>query len=123
MSRGVVGLSREGESFRGYLRLDHLDVPNQLLAFALTALKPIRDDYATAPYLESFNWSEVFALLRTLSKRVGDEWKKQDFYVVIFRSQLKKGADRDRLGELDQMSHQEVCLMLLTLVSIHCGLS
>ncbi|KAK4494666.1 hypothetical protein PRZ48_014022 [Zasmidium cellare] len=95
--------------FENQLQLDHLDLPNQLLAFALTALKPIRDDYATAPYLESFNWSEVFALLRTLSKQVGYEWKKQDFYVVIFRSKLQANIDRDRLGLLDQMSHQEAC--------------
>lgn len=95
--------------FDNQLQLDHLDLPNQLLAFALTALKPIRDDYATAPYVESFNWSDVFALLRSLSNRVGYEWKQQDFYVVIFRSKVQANIDRNRLGLLDQMSHQEAC--------------
>lgn len=95
--------------FENQLQLDHLDLPNRLLAFALTALKPVRDDYATAPYVESFNWSEVFALLRSLSRGVGYEWKQQDFYVVIFRSKLQANVDRDRLGLLDEMSHQEAC--------------
>jgi hypothetical protein len=35
------------------------------------------------------------------------EWKKQDFYVVIFRSKLKENINRDRLGELDDHSHEE----------------
>ncbi len=30
---------------------------SQLLARALTHLQSIRDDYATAPYIESFNWA------------------------------------------------------------------
>ena len=81
----------------------------QLFAFALTALKPMRPDYATAPYLDSFDWPEVFALLRTLCKRVGYQWDERRFYVVIFRSKLHAGIDRERLGLLDQMSHQEAC--------------
>lgn len=102
-------ISSPYSDFENQLQLDHLDLPNRLLAFALTALKPIREDYATAPYAESFNWSEVFALLRSLSKRVGYEWKQQDFCVVIFRSKLQANIDRDRLGLLDKMSHQEAC--------------
>ncbi|EME40561.1 hypothetical protein DOTSEDRAFT_112041, partial [Dothistroma septosporum NZE10] len=95
--------------FENQLRLADLDTPSQLLAFALTALEPTRPDYATAPCLDSFNWSEVFALLRTLCKRFEYQWDERRFYVVIFRSKLLVGIDRERLGLLDQKSHQEAC--------------
>ncbi|USW56788.1 hypothetical protein Slin15195_G101070 [Septoria linicola] len=91
------------------LVLEDVETPYRLFAFALTALKPIRDDYATAPYLESFNWPEVFELLRELCKQVDFEWKELKFYTVIFRSVLLPGIDRDRLGLLDQKSHEEAC--------------
>lgn len=91
------------------LHLKPLDLQSRLFAFALTYLNPIRDDYATAPYLESFNWPTVFETLRLLCAQTGIQWKKQDFYVVIFRSKLQATADRARLGELDQKSHEEAC--------------
>lgn len=91
------------------LHLEHLEKPFQLFAFALTTLRPIRKDYATAPYLESFNWPEVFALLRFLCKQSGFQWNELGVYVVIFRSRLLKEADRGRLGILDQKSHEEAC--------------
>lgn len=37
------------------LDLDTLDTPNQLLARALVGMKCLREDYATAPYFETFN--------------------------------------------------------------------
>lgn len=37
------------------LDLETLDKPNQLLARALLGLKCLREDYATAPYVETFN--------------------------------------------------------------------
>lgn len=95
--------------FENQLRLDGLDLPYRLFAFALSALKPIREDYATAPYMESFNWPEVFALLRNLCRKAGLEWQQREFYVVIFRSKLQENIDRARLGLLDQKSHQEAC--------------
>ncbi|CAK4034891.1 Hypothetical predicted protein [Lecanosticta acicola] len=91
------------------LRLSDLSTEHQLFAHALTALKPIRSDYATAPYLESFNWPEVFSLLRTLCEQAGHHWSETQFYVVIFRSKLQSTIDRDRLGLLDQKSHEEAC--------------
>lgn len=39
------------------LDLKTLDIANQLLAKALVGLKCLRDDYATAPYVDSFNVS------------------------------------------------------------------
>ncbi|SMY27929.1 unnamed protein product [Zymoseptoria tritici ST99CH_1A5] len=91
------------------LHLPSLSLPSRLFALALTALRPIRPDYATAPYLESFNWTDVFALLRILCHRSNHEWKASEFYVVIFRSKLLETADRERLGLLDEMSHREAC--------------
>lgn len=91
------------------LHLPSLPLPSQLFALALTALSPSRPDYATAPYTESFNWPSVFSLLRALSQKQNITWPRTEFYVVIFRSKLKEVIDRERLGLLDQMSHQEAC--------------
>jgi hypothetical protein len=91
------------------LQLHDLTQPVRLLAFALTTLKPVRKDYATSPYLESFNWPAVFATLRKLCQQVGLQWQRQEIYLVIFRSKLQRNADRKRLGELDQKSHEEAC--------------
>ncbi|KAF7184066.1 hypothetical protein CNMCM7691_004625 [Aspergillus felis] len=89
------------------LDLQTLDTPNRLLAQALTILRPVRADYATAPYADSFNWPSVFAFLRDLSTREGQSWSRTKFYVVVFRSTLLASADADRLHELDSRSHQE----------------
>ncbi|KAH8693191.1 hypothetical protein BGW36DRAFT_302050 [Talaromyces proteolyticus] len=89
------------------LDLKRLDTPNQLFAKALTIFKPIRDDYATAPYVESFNWQGVVDFLRDLSAAEGNRWKKQAFYLVSFRSKLHPVIDDQRLHDLDYYSHQE----------------
>ncbi|GAM41405.1 hypothetical protein EIK77_004881 [Talaromyces pinophilus] len=89
------------------LDLKRLETPYQLLAKALTIFKPIRDDYATAPYIESFNWQAVVDFLRDLSVAEGYQWKRQRFYVVSFRSTLKPDIDNQRLHDLDYHSHQE----------------
>lgn len=102
-------ISSPYSDFSNQLDLQTLESPYKLFAFALTALKPIRGDYATAPYLESFNWSEVFALLRALCLEIGYRWQKLGFYTVIFRSTLQPGIDRERLGLLDKKSHEEAC--------------
>jgi hypothetical protein len=96
-----------------YLSLPHLldltrySISSQLFAKALTIFQPTRDDYATADYTESFNFQEVVRTLKSLAKIEGYEWKKTDFYVVSFRSQLNPDADGERLFELDAFSHQE----------------
>jgi hypothetical protein len=89
------------------LNLQTLDQHSRLLAQALTILRPVRADYATAPYADSFNWPSVFAFLRDLSTGEGYTWSRTKFYVVVFRSTLLEGADADRLHELDARSHQE----------------
>jgi hypothetical protein len=77
------------------LDLTSYSTSSQLFAKALTIFQPTRDDYAIAEYLRSFARAE------------GYTWKKTDFYVVSFRSQLKPDADGERLFELDAFSHQE----------------
>lgn len=83
------------------LDLTTLDTPNRLLAKALTSLKPIRDDYGTAEYTRSFNWSFVLRTLRDLAAAEGYEWKRQSFYVVVFRSKLKSNVNTSYLHDLD----------------------
>jgi len=92
-----------------FLILTELATQERLFAIALTSLQSTRPNYATAPYLDSFNWSAVFALLRDLCTLSGVNWQQQEFYLVIFRSKLRSDADRNRLGQLDQKSHQEAC--------------
>lgn len=90
-----------------HLDLHTLEPSSQLLAKALTVLKPVRSDYATAEYVESFNWQCVMDALRDLAAAESYEWKQQSFYVVTFRSVLLPTADPDRLTELDSYSHEE----------------
>lgn len=84
-----------------------LDTPCQIFAKALSILKPIRDDYATASYIDSFNWQSVINLLRELSAAENFEWKEQSFYVVVFQSHLNADADMSLLHDLDYYSHEE----------------
>jgi len=92
-----------------FLNFSELATQERLFATALTSLQSTRSDYATASYLDSFNWSTVFTLLRDLCTLSGIGWQQQEFYLVIFRSKLQSDADRNKLGELDQKSHQEAC--------------
>ncbi|KAJ5185635.1 hypothetical protein N7491_006495 [Penicillium cf. griseofulvum] len=89
------------------LDISELGQQDRLFALALTYLKPIRDDYATAEYTESFNWTDVFDLLRTFSQAEDHTWTSQSYYVVIFRSILLPDIDSEHLYDLDAQSHQE----------------
>lgn len=89
------------------LDLDTLDNENGLLARALSVMKHIREDYATAPYTESFNWPEVFDELKRLVQQEGKGFKETSFYVVAFRSQIKPSTDTSHLGALDKAAHAE----------------
>ncbi|KAF4555578.1 Hypothetical protein D9617_2g055400 [Elsinoe fawcettii] len=95
--------------FANQTRLTDLSLSCRLLSFALTNVASTKSDYATAPYMDSFNWDVCFAELRRLCAQTGLRWRRQEFYVVIFRSKLKPDANRTRLGELDQHSHAEAC--------------
>ena len=90
------------------LDLSTLSRPNQLMARALTAFRPVVPEYATAPYIEAFNWDVVIDQLRRLSVLDNSyQWEDQSFYVVVFRSQIPPTTDRSHLGALDEASHAE----------------
>jgi len=89
------------------LDLDTLKLQEQQLAIALTDLRSLRQDYATCPYVEIFNWSEVVTTLRQLASASGDVWKVQTFYIVVFRSQIPPTTDYSHLGSLDKAAFAE----------------
>lgn len=91
------------------LDLTTLDKPLQLFAEALTGMRPITQDYATAPYRTAFNWDSVVDVFsRTLRAEHPDErLDVLHFYVIVFRSRVNKNADRQLLGELDKAAHLE----------------
>lgn len=89
------------------LDLETLETQSRLLALALASFRSVRDDYATAPYIDNFNWDEVFNLLKSFAEIEGHRWTAQTFYVVAFRSLLLPGVDNDHLHALDAYSHQE----------------
>lgn len=92
-----------------YLDLLTLSTSSLLFAKALTALKPLRSDYATAPYTSALNFNTVLSVLRDLARQDGVVWQETSLYVVVFRSQLKDGIDNDWLYKLDYESHAEAC--------------
>ncbi|KAI5247526.1 hypothetical protein E4T43_02033 [Aureobasidium subglaciale] len=89
------------------LDLSRYSTASQLFARSLATFQPTRTDYATADYVESFNFTEVIGALKAFAKAEGHTWQKTDFYVVSFRSQLSSDADPVRLFELDLFSHEE----------------
>ncbi|KAG9232914.1 hypothetical protein BJ875DRAFT_360675, partial [Amylocarpus encephaloides] len=89
------------------LDLRTLDTANQLLAKALIDLKCLRGDYATAPYTEIFNWSDVIDSVRTLADRSDFAWSETPFYIVVFRSQIPPTTVYADLGVLDKAAHAE----------------
>lgn len=89
------------------LDLETLDVENQILAEALGDMHCCREDYATAPYLETFNWGEVMDRVRELTTVRQHEWRETTFYIVAFRSRYVPGIDYSHLGALDKAAHAE----------------
>lgn len=89
------------------LDLNSLDTPNRLLALALTELEPATADYATVKYEDAIDWSGLMLALKALVAREQYKWTRHEFYVVEFRSKLKKNIDVERLFQLDKQSHVE----------------
>lgn len=89
------------------LDLDTLSHEGAIVAKALQTFKSIRDDYATAPYVESFNWPEVLDEVKRLAQQSGRPFKEISFYIVAFRSQIKPSTHYGDLGVLDKASHAE----------------
>lgn len=89
------------------LDLRTLDVPNQLVAKALVGLNCLREDYAIAPYVETFNWSEVVDAVRYLAAESSFKWKETSFYIVVFRSRIPPTTLYEDLHDLDKAAHAE----------------
>jgi hypothetical protein len=89
------------------LDLQTVDTENQLLALALVHMTHLREDYATAPYLDTFNWDEVIESLRALARKRDHAWKETSFYIVAFRSQIPPTTVYSDLGVLDKAAHVE----------------
>jgi len=89
------------------LDLDTLTSQERLFALALTKFDAVRPDYASSPYVETFNWTEVCEGLRQLLLDSKLVWKSQAFYVVVFRSQIPPTTNYDDLGNLDEAAFTE----------------
>jgi hypothetical protein len=89
------------------LDLETVDKENQLLAQALVYMKNVREDYANAPYLDTFNWEDIINSLRTLTLESGHSFRETSFYVVAFRSQIPPTTVYADLGVLDKAAHAE----------------
>lgn len=89
------------------LDLNLLSQESATLAIALGHLRPTRNDYATAPYDESFNWLEVINEVKRLVKASGIAFRETSFYIVAFCSQIKPSTEYGHLGEMDKAAHAE----------------
>ena len=89
------------------LNLRTLEESQQLLAKSLALLEPVREDFATAPYIESFNWDAVVNRLKSIAQAQNYAWRKQMFYIVVFRSRVLPSTDKFHLGALDEKAHAE----------------
>jgi hypothetical protein len=96
-----------------YLEQEHLldlrtlDAENALLARALTHLRPLRSDYATAAYQDTFDWPEIIEKVRKSAALAGHKWKETSFFVVAFRSRIPPTTVYAELGKLDKAAHAE----------------
>lgn len=91
------------------LDLNSLTKPLQLFAEALTAMRWITPDFATAPYHKAYNWDSIADIFSRAMKAEKPDEKLESlhFYVIVFRSRVNKHADRQLLGELDKAAHLE----------------
>ncbi|CAJ2512671.1 Uu.00g007900.m01.CDS01 [Anthostomella pinea] len=89
------------------LDLRTLDTENALLAQALVHMQCLRPDYATAPYVDTFNWPEVVKEVSRLARQHEHPWKETSFYIVVFRSQIPPTTVYAELGALDKAAHAE----------------
>lgn len=92
-----------------HLDLATLDKPLQLFAKALTNMRCITQDYATAPYPQAFNWDSIVDVFSRsmLAEQPDAAPDDLDLYVIVFRSRVNKSADIELLGQLDKAAHLE----------------
>ncbi|KAI1179371.1 hypothetical protein F4777DRAFT_473519 [Nemania sp. FL0916] len=89
------------------LDLKSLDTECAILAQALVHLECLRPDYATAPYIDTFNWAAVIEQVKRLAQEKGHNWRGRSFFVVAFRSQIPPTTVYEDLGALDKAAHAE----------------
>lgn len=89
------------------LDLDTLDAESRILSEALVEMDCLRDDYATASYLDSFNWTVVMNRVQELTRARNHKWKETAFYIVVFRSQISRRSAAVDLARLDKAAHAE----------------
>lgn len=89
------------------LRLHTVDKQSQLLALALTQMEVLRPDYATSPYIDTFNWPEVVRELKQLVDVSSIEWRSRRYFVVAFRSKMPSTTNCGDLHALDKAAHAE----------------
>lgn len=118
LSRSLGGVQPDGRDnylvVSPYTEQEHLldlrtlDEENGLLAQALVHFQSLRPDYATAPYTETFNWTEVIGELKKLAhEQDRHQWKETSFYIVVFRSRIPPTTVYAELGVLDKAAHAE----------------
>ncbi|KAL0956593.1 hypothetical protein HGRIS_002729 [Hohenbuehelia grisea] len=78
-------------------RLPDIDPVSLSLHKALHSFKPYDANYASKPYAEAFNWSEL----------VLEEDEERDWYCVVFRSKRRPGSENAPLYEADRLAHEE----------------
>ncbi|KAI5818625.1 hypothetical protein BZA77DRAFT_306071 [Pyronema omphalodes] len=94
-------------AFPHLLDLSTIDLPQQLLARALTIMTPLSPAYATTPYSVAFNFPSILARLRHLSQSINYHYPPSSFYIIVFRSRVNPSTNRQDLGALDEAAHIE----------------
>lgn len=89
------------------LDLETLSVEGQILSQALAELEAVRDDYATATYVQAFNWDAVMQRVRELAAARQHNFQETSWYIVAFRSQIRPTTAYPDLGALDKAAHAE----------------
>ena len=89
------------------LDLETLNEEYQLMARALTKMRPTTDSYATTAYPDAFNWAGVLQELLRLANGEGYSYPETSFYIIVFRSRVAGSTDREHLGTLDEVAHRE----------------
>lgn len=91
------------------LDLTTLSKPLQLFAEALTGMRWIKREFATAPFDRAFNWDSIVDVFSHTIRAEQSYSMPQElhFYVIVFRSKVNQHADRQLLGELDKAAHLE----------------
>ncbi|THH04389.1 hypothetical protein EW146_g10192, partial [Bondarzewia mesenterica] len=78
-------------------RLPDIDPASLSLHKALHHFGPVTEKYASAPYVEAFNWDDLEL----------PEDEEREWYCVAFRSIRKQGSEAGPLYEADKLAHEE----------------